>query len=474
VDEVPSPEELPASHRPKQPKFQGTVRKGKDLLAQAVAELFDQRSAMGRLATVQVLSIMGDAMVTVSLAGSLFFSISPDEARSKILLYLVLTMAPFAVVAPLLGPMLDRGKGARRLLVLASTAGRGVLVFFMAMDLKSLLLFPEAFCLLVLSKLYMVAKSALVPGAVGEGDQLASANARLALLSSIAGAMGSVPAVVIYKIVGAPWVLRADLIVYGAASLAVTRLAGPRKYLRGGDKRSAGPPGSPSSRGEDLPSEQLSDEQVEELVMDPIPGEGLVAGHFLPPSAAGVTLAATVIAILRGSAGFLTFLLAFQLRREHASLLWYGLALVATAVGSMAGSLIVPRLRRKLSEPAILVAASMGVAVVAAAAALAGGEDGIEVLLALAMGLAFATAKPSFDALVQRYVPRAAQGKAFARFETRFQLLWVFGALLPSVTVIPFVPGDIVIAAVAAIAMVSYVTSRRALRQARQQGSSGP
>lgn len=423
-------------------------------------------------------------MVTVSLAGSLFFSISPDEARSKILLYLVLTMAPFAVVAPLLGPMLDKGKGARRLLVLASTAGRGVLVFFMAMDLKSLLLFPEAFCLLVLSKLYMVAKSALVPGAVGEGDQLASANARLALLSSIAGAMGSIPAVVIYKIVGAPWVLRADLIVYGAASLAVTRLAGPRKYLRGGNRRSAYPTGAekPDSQsmqdfvtgeGEmgNLPGDHgLSEEQVEELVMDPMPGEGLVAGHFLPPSAAGVTLAATVIAILRGSAGFLTFLLAFQLRREHASLFWYGLALVATAVGSMAGSLIVPRLRRKLSEPAILVAASMGVAIVAAAAALAGGEDGIEVLVALAMGLAFATAKPSFDALVQRYVPRAAQGKAFARFETRFQLLWVFGALLPSVMVIPFVPGDIVIAAVAAIAMVSYVTSRRALRQARRQG----
>ena len=42
-------------------------------------------------------------MFAVSLAGSLFFSISPTAAKDKVLLYLLLTMGPFAVVAPALG-----------------------------------------------------------------------------------------------------------------------------------------------------------------------------------------------------------------------------------------------------------------------------------------------------------------------------------------------------------------------------------
>ncbi len=50
----------------------------------------------------------GDTLVTVSLAGSLFFSVSPNEAKGKVLLYLLLTIAPFAVVSPLLGPLIDR------------------------------------------------------------------------------------------------------------------------------------------------------------------------------------------------------------------------------------------------------------------------------------------------------------------------------------------------------------------------------
>ena len=60
----------------------------------------------------------GDTLVTIALAGSLFFSIDPSEARRKVFLYLALTMAPFAVVAPLVGPALDRAAGGRRWMVI--------------------------------------------------------------------------------------------------------------------------------------------------------------------------------------------------------------------------------------------------------------------------------------------------------------------------------------------------------------------
>ena len=87
----------------------------------SVQDLFDQRTAFGRLALVHVIMMAGDTLVTVSLAGSLFFSVSPTEAKSKVLAYLLLTIAPFAVVSPLLGPLIDRSANGRRILVAISS-----------------------------------------------------------------------------------------------------------------------------------------------------------------------------------------------------------------------------------------------------------------------------------------------------------------------------------------------------------------
>ena len=94
----------------------------------------------------------GDTLVTISLAGSLFFSISPDAADHKVLLYLLFTLAPFAIVSPLLGPLIDRSRGARRAMVVSSAVGRAVLCPLMAMHIHSLLLFPLAFLVLVCSE----------------------------------------------------------------------------------------------------------------------------------------------------------------------------------------------------------------------------------------------------------------------------------------------------------------------------------
>ena len=82
----------------------------KALARQSARALFDQNDSFGRLAAVQVFMLAGDTLVTISLAGSLFFSISPHEAKSKVFLYLVLTLAPFSIVAPFLGPLIDRSR----------------------------------------------------------------------------------------------------------------------------------------------------------------------------------------------------------------------------------------------------------------------------------------------------------------------------------------------------------------------------
>src|SRR3954468_22997010 len=184
-------------------------------------------SPFARLAVTHVLAVAGDTLVTVALAGSLFFSISPTAAKGRVALYLVLTMAPFAVVAPLLGPILDRSRRGRRAVVIACSAGRAATCLLMARHLNSLLLFPEAFVVLVLSKSYLVTKAALVPATVADDRELVRANARLVVLGVVAGFVAAAPGALVLKLsfLGASRVLRLAAVVFAAAAVAGVRLA---------------------------------------------------------------------------------------------------------------------------------------------------------------------------------------------------------------------------------------------------------
>ncbi len=152
-----------------------------------------------RLMSTHAASVCADACVAASLAGSLFFAQPTNAARGDILLFLLLTMAPFAIVAPIMGPALDRIKGGRRLMVVGACAGRGALCLAMAQFItqpspEGLIIYPLAFGVLVLQKTYAVARAALVPALVEDEGELVKANSRLALISLIASMVGGGPA----------------------------------------------------------------------------------------------------------------------------------------------------------------------------------------------------------------------------------------------------------------------------------------
>ena len=208
------------------------IEQFKVMARQAQKDLFDQTHPIGRLSLVQCAMLAGGTVVTISLAGSLFFSISPTAADHKVLLYLIFTLAPFAIVSPLLGPLIDRSRGARRFMVVSSAIGQVVLCPLMATHIHSLLLFPLAFLVLVCQKLYLVTKGALVPEMAeltapdehGEQAGYAPLNARLTLLGTLAGFVVSVPAVILYKLGGSPAVLVLATLVFVAAAVAGARL----------------------------------------------------------------------------------------------------------------------------------------------------------------------------------------------------------------------------------------------------------
>jgi MFS family permease len=179
-----------------------------------------------------------------------------------------------------------------------------------------------------------------------------------------------------------------------------------------------------------------------------------------------VLLGLTAMSIIRGLQGFQIFLLAFGLRRLHVGLYVYGLALGAAGIGSIVGLALVGRLRERLNEQHLLLLSLWLIAVSSAGAAV-WGTLVAQVGLAFLVGLAGAVAQPSFDAMTQRYIPQSAQGRAFARFATRQQLVWVLGALIPVVVAFTLPQGDAVMAVLAGLGGLTYVTGRRALRAPR-------
>ena len=375
-------------------------------------------SAFSRLAVAHALSIAGDTMVTVALAGTLFFDISPTAARGRVTLSLLFTMAPFAVVAPVLGPAIDRVRGGRRMMVFAAAAGRAVTCLAMAQVVDRLLLFPAAFSALVLSKTHAVAKSSLVPPAVKSEALLVEANSKLALTSGVVGFLVSGPAVGILQLAGAEWLLRSAAVVFAVTSVAALRL-------------SAG--GREEAAGRETAIEELHD--------------------------AGIRLAAVAMAFMRGAVGFLTFLVAFGLRRDGAPSWWFGVVIAASALGSLTGAALAPRLRERKGEEPILATTLF----VVATAGLLGSQFGgrlVTAVVAAVVGLAASAGKLAFDSLVQRDAPDAVQGRSFARFETVFQLTWVVGALVPVALSIRAQPGFAVLGIGGAMATAAYLTGR--------------
>jgi MFS family permease len=139
-------------------------------------------SGLSRLIELHAFNAAGDAAIAISLAGTLFFA-NPGEARGQVALFLGLTMLPFAIVAPLIGPFLDRFSHGRRWAIGATMAIRAFLVWLMAdaVASQSVLMYPTALGCLVASKAYGVTRAATVPRLLPSELTLVKANSRISL-----------------------------------------------------------------------------------------------------------------------------------------------------------------------------------------------------------------------------------------------------------------------------------------------------
>jgi MFS family permease len=375
-------------------------------------------SKFRRLAVTHALMMGADAAMVVALADSLFFDIDLDAARSRVLLFLVVGFAPFLVVAPLIGPMIDRVAGGRRLVIQMVALARVVLTLLMAVYVDSLALFPLVFASLVLQKTYAVSKSAIVPSTVRSEHELVEANSKLGLIAGLTGVVAVIPAAVLLQLGGAPATLVYSAVLFGAALLAATRL----------------PPDVVAADAADA-------EEAREL------------------HGSSIELGAVAMTVLRGLVGFTFFHLAFWLRSQDQGTLWFAAVVGISALAAMVGNAAAAQVRRRVREETMLTISLLVCAAAGLSVSVLGGPVGA-VLLAGVLNFMAALGRLSFESIVQRDAPGANRGRAFAVFETRFQLAWAIGAFVAVAIQVSGTIGFLVVGATAAGASI-YLWGRR-------------
>ena len=341
-----------------------------------------------RLSRVHALMVAGETTMAIALADSLFLSISPDAARTKVILFLAVSIAPFAVVSPFVGPFIDRMRGGHRTVVILVGVLRAVVLVAMAWNLDSITLFPLAFAALILSKTYAIAKSSLVPTIVQDEEKLVASNSKLGQIAGITGFIVAVPAGLL-QLVSSQATLVLGAVAFLAASLNGFRLPKLVTASEGADQRE---------------TEQLH--------------------------SPAVLNAANAMRVLRGIVGFMFFHLAFWLRGEDAGTVWFGVAVAMSGLATLAANFIGPPVRRKMGETTMLMAAFIAIITAGVFATwydrVVGG-----IVLAAIINASAAIGRLAFESTVQGGAPDANRGRAFAKFETQNQMAWVAGGLIP-------------------------------------------
>ncbi|MFD7577222.1 MFS transporter [Kitasatospora sp. NPDC059817] len=373
-------------------------------------------SGLAKLIELHALNSFGDMLITVALASTIFFSVPTGEARGRVSLYLLITMAPFALLAPVIGPLLDRLPHGRRAAMAMSMLARAVLAWTMAGVITGggLALYPEALGVLVASKAYGVVRSVVVPRLLPSRLSLVKANSRVTLAGLLATGVAAGVGGLLH-LIGPGWPLRGAFLVFVIGTLMAFHL----------------PHAVDSAKGE---QRAVLHAEVHGEVHDGVHGERAPEDARAPKASLrtvgpSVILALRAMSALRWLVGFLVMFLAFLLREEPIGglrpTLALGLVALAAGTGNALGSVLGSWLRTRGPEATVTAMLLLATGATAAAALWYGVVT--VVLVAGVAGVAASLGKLSLDALIQRDVPEAVRTSAFARSETLLQLSWVAG-----------------------------------------------
>ncbi|MGB7867727.1 MAG: MFS transporter [Mycobacterium sp.] len=383
------------------------------------------KSGLTALTWPVVANFATDAAMAVALANTLVFAAATGESKDRVALYLLITIAPFAVVAPLIGPALDRLQHGRRVALAASFGLRTGLAVLLISNydgatgsFPSWVLYPCALAMMVFSKSFSVLRSAVTPRVMPPTIDLVRVNSRLTMFGLLGGTIigGGIASGIEYvftRLFHWPGALFVVIAVTVAGALLSMRI--PRWV----EVTEGEVPTTLSYRSH--PSRRRWPEEVRRA-----------SGALRQPLGRNIITSLWGNSTIKVMVGFLFLYPAFVAKARDASgwvqLGMLGLIGAAAAVGNFAGNFASARLR--LGRPAVLVVrCTVAVTAVALAAAVAGNLLMAAIATLITSGSS-AIAKASLDASLQDDLPEESRASAFGRSESTLQLAWVLGGAL--------------------------------------------
>src|SRR5271170_6960639 len=358
-----------------------------------------------------------DAAMAVALANTLFFAAASGESKSKVALYLLITIAPFAVIAPLIGPALDRLQHGRRVALATSFALRTVLAIVMIANydgatggFPSWVLYPCALGMMVLSKSFSVLRSAVTPRVMPPTIDLVRVNSRLTVFGLLGGTIigGGIAAAVeygftkLFQLPGALFVIVVVTIVGAYLSMQIPRWV----EVTAGEV-----PATLTYHGRSGPLRRDKSSSPRQPL-----GRNIITSLW-----GNVTIKIMV--------GFLFLYPAFVAKQTGQNGLHQvailGLIGAAATVGNFAGNGLSARL--KLGRPSVLVVRCATMVTASGLIAAFFGDLIVMAIAALITSGCSAVGKASLDACLQDDLPEASRASAFGRSESLLQLAWVTG-----------------------------------------------
>ncbi|SCF13620.1 Major Facilitator Superfamily protein [Micromonospora matsumotoense] len=390
-------------------------------------------TGMVRLFDLHAVSCAGDTLIAIGLAGTIFFDVPLGEARSKVALYLLVTMVPFAMLAPVVGPLLDHFRHGRRYALATTMLGRAFLAWLISDYIGSLGLYPAAFGVLALSRAYGVARSAAVPRLLPEGLGLSQVGARASVYGTVAGAL-VVPLGLAAFWFGPQWPLRVASVIFLVGMVIALRL----------------PPRADSEPPERVPRPLRALRRKGDRPL----GRGRPAGRLVIATLIGA-------AGVRALYGFLLLFLAFALKKGDLTNDLFGRQLSdqaalgiiggALAIGGFLATAVGTRLR--IHRPAAIQSSTMIIVAGVGILTVLKFSLPMVALFCLVAALSSGIAKLAVDASIQERIPERLRASSFAHSETALMLAFVAGGGLG---LVPF-EGRIGIAVAAGVGVLAAV-----------------
>ncbi|MGH3786260.1 MAG: MFS transporter [Pseudonocardiaceae bacterium] len=394
------------------------------------------RSGLSSLTYATMLDYAANAAIAVALANTLFFAAATAESRANVALYLLITVAPFAVVAPVIGPLLDRLQHGRRAAMALSFAGRAFLLIVMAVHVHDWLLYPAALGFMVLAKSFHVLQAAMVPRVLPPGITLVKTNSRLTMFGMVAAGVAGAVAAGIAALTGSPGALLFTTVVCLVGAGLCLRIPSWVEVTEG-----------------EVPA-SLRDETT------------TVQGSTRPRQPMGryVVVALWGNATARVLTGFLTLFVAFAVKAQTEGspgrqLILLGVVGVAAGAGSFLGNAVGARMHFGKPDQAIICCVVAGLTMAVFAALVPGII--VAAVTALVAATGSAVAKVCLDAVIQRGVPEASRASAFGRSETVLQTAWVMGGALGVLLPPTYWIGFASVSAVLALGLAQTLLTRR-------------